>query len=111
MPGGGSPRREAIEAGILTRGKHKPVRTMTLSTTLVKRPKNPFQSPSTHQAGPCASVVVAAVIKCSSGSGKRRQDRRGCRHPSENPALGLDHLDAGLRERFEIGGNASLEHE
>src|SRR5579862_2178929 len=111
MPSAGNTRPKTMLSGILTTPRQSPVSTMTLRTTLVKRPKNPFQSPSTHQAGPFRAAIVSTVIESPSGSGQNREQRFGRRNPAEDPALRLDHREPRGVERVEIGGDAILEHE
>src|SRR6266508_2735532 len=54
-------RPKTMSPGSLTTPKLRPVSTMTLSTTLVKRPKNAFQSPGTHHRTGYSSVVALAI--------------------------------------------------
>src|ERR1035438_4852256 len=48
IPSAGRMRENTISGGSFTTPKLRPESTMTLSRTLVNRPKKPFQSPGTH---------------------------------------------------------------
>ncbi len=60
MPSAGRMRPNTVSAGSCTTPRHRPVRTMTLSRTLVNRPKKPFQSPGTQRR--TAPAVVPAFM-------------------------------------------------
>src|SRR6266436_2486671 len=93
-----------MSRGRLTTCRHSPVSTMTLRTTLVNRPKKPFQSPGTHQRGRAAEVIIAF----SSGSGCREcgDDRFGRRDPAEDATLRLDHAQPHLLKFREVRADA-----
>src|SRR5467141_701165 len=95
-----------MSGGRLTTCRHSPVSTITLRTTLVKRPKKPFQSPGTHQRGRAAEVFIAF----SSRTGCRDcvDDRFGGCAPAEDAALRLDHAQAHLLKLREIRADAIL---
>src|SRR6516165_8777578 len=64
MPRAGKIRPKTISFGSLTTPRQSPVSTITFSTTLVNRPKNPFQSPGTHQrigAARTSCVVIDSL--------------------------------------------------
>src|SRR5262249_37671549 len=61
MARAGRIRPNTMSPGILTTPRVRPVSTITLSTTLVKRPKNAFQSPGTHQRTGCSVLVTLAM--------------------------------------------------
>src|SRR5271165_5453106 len=93
-----------MSAGRLTTCRHSPVSTMTLRTTLVNRPKKPFQSPGTHQRGAAAAVFITSSStsgcpECGD-NGRRRGD------PAEDPALCLDHAQPHLLKLREIRADA-----
>ena len=48
MPSAGRMRPNTVSAGSCTTPRQSPVRTITLSRTLVNSPKKPFQSPGTQ---------------------------------------------------------------
>src|SRR6516164_5682967 len=60
MPSAGRMRPNTVSAGSWTTPRHRPVSTITFSSTFVNRPKKPFRSPGTHRRGSCA--VVSAFI-------------------------------------------------
>src|SRR6266446_9867864 len=95
--------------GRLTTCRHSPVSTMTLRTTLVNRPKKPFQSPGTHQRGAAAAVFVTS----SSTSGCREcgDDGLGRGDPAEDAALCLDHAQAHFLKLREVRADAIGHHE
>src|SRR5271169_366961 len=95
-----------MSAGRLTTCRHNPVSTMTLRTTLVKRPKKPFQSPGTHHRGASAEVFIAS----SSRTGCREcgDDRFGGCDPAEDAALRLDHAQPEFLKFREIRADAVL---
>src|SRR5262245_57738453 len=95
-------------SGILTTPRHSPVSTMTLSATLVNRPKHPFQSPGTHQRG---AVVPVAALLIPALPLQRGDDRCRLADPTENTALRLDHPEPHLLELREIRADAILEDE
>src|SRR5579863_10384036 len=102
MPSAGRMRPNTMSSGILTTPRHSPVNTITLSATLVKRPKKPFQSPGTHQLG---SAFVAVIVMCcppSPTGAERGDDRLRAADPAKNPALRLDHFEAHFLEFREI---------
>src|SRR5579883_3232969 len=133
MPSAGRMRPKTMSPGSLMTPRHRPVSTMTLSTTLVNRPKNPFQSPGTHQRmgiavsrcivigfllpsrrGPMIPLRQPAAARSRRGLSLRLQNRqkisRGA-DPSENPALRLHHVQRRLLKLREIGGDAIFKHE
>src|SRR5215469_8139333 len=77
---------------------------MTLRTTLVNRPKKPFQSPGTHQRGAAAAVFITS--SSTSGCLERGDDGRGRGDPAEDAALGLDHAQPHFLRLWEIGADA-----
>src|SRR6516225_2916832 len=91
-------------AGRLTTCRHSPVSTMTLRTTLVNKPKKPFQSPGTHQRGAAAAVFITS--SSTSGCVECRDDRRGRGDPTEDAALGLDHAQPHFLKLRKIGADA-----
>src|SRR6266446_4897998 len=93
-----------MSAGRLTTCRHSPVSTMTLRTTLVNRPKKPFQSPGTHQRGRAAEAFIAF----SSGPVCREcgDDRFGGCDPAEDATLRLDHAQPHLLKLREIRADA-----
>src|SRR6516225_12158824 len=93
-----------MSAGRLTTCRHNPVSTMTLRTTLVNRPKKPFQSPGTHQRGAAAAVFITS--SSTSGCLERRDNRRGRGDPTEDAALGLDHAQPHFLKLGEIRADA-----
>src|SRR4051812_25753952 len=116
-------RPNTMSSGSLTTPRHSPVITMTLSSTLVKRPKNPFQSPGTHQRGPgsmvagsmvpgsmvAESVVAAAMLMTFSPCklpGKRGDERLRASNPAEYAALRLDHPQPHFLKFREVGTDA-----
>src|SRR5262249_13633654 len=68
MARAGRMRPNTMSPGILTTPRVRPVSTITLSTTLVKRPKKAFQSPGTHQRTGCSVVVTLAMCPPVSSS-------------------------------------------
>ena len=58
MPSAGRIRPNTVSAGSCTTPRQSPVRTITLRRTLVKSPKNPFQSPATQNLTSPVPVVV-----------------------------------------------------
>src|SRR5215472_12404634 len=108
MPSAGSTRPNTMSSGSFTTPRQRPVSTITLSATLVKRPKKPFQSPATHQVG---DVAVRAPLIAFSCSCKGCQQRRGGRDPAEDAALRLDHRDAGSVEFGEVRAGAVFQHQ
>src|ERR1700693_3402145 len=120
MASAGRMRPKTRSPGSLTTPSVSPVRTMTFSTTLVKRPKNAFQSPGTHQRTGCSEVAALAICPPVVGStglgglprrGQGLEEALGVRDPAEDAALRLDHRERGLLEIREVGGDAVLEHE
>src|SRR5215469_8441228 len=93
-----------MSAGRLTTCRHSPVSTMTLRTTLVNRPKKPFQSPGTHQRGAAVAVFIAS--SSSSGCRERGHDGLGGSDPTEDAALRLDHPQPDLLEFREVRTHA-----
>src|SRR5271155_4206839 len=93
-----------MSAGRLTTCRQRPVKTMTLRTTLVNRPKKPFQSPGTHQRGAAAAPLVAAILKA--GAGQCCDHRVGWCDPAEDAALRLDHAQPHLLKFGEIRADA-----
>src|ERR1700730_16761823 len=93
-----------MSGGRLTTCRHNPVSTMTLRTTLVNRPKKPFQSPGTHQRGGAADVI----IEFSSGSrrGECGDDSFGRCAPAKDAALRLDHAQPHLLKFGEVRADA-----
>src|SRR6516164_2458210 len=104
MPSAGRMRPYTMSAGRLTTCRQSPVSTMTFRTTLVNRPKKPFQSPGTHQRGAPPELFIAA----SSGGecGQRCNDRLGRRDPAEDAALCLDHAQPHLLKLREVRADA-----
>src|SRR6516225_5330661 len=94
-----------MPAGRLTTCRHSPVNTMTLRTTLVNRPKKPFQSPGTHQRG---AAISAVFITSSSTSGclECGHDGLGRGDPAEDAALCLDHAQPHLLKLREVRADA-----
>src|SRR6516162_9282412 len=94
-----------MPAGRLTTCRHSPVNTMTLRTTLVNRPKKPFQSPGTHQRG---AAISAVFITSSSTSRclKCFDDGLGRGDPAEDAALRLDHAQPHLLKLREVRSDA-----
>src|SRR5208282_6558557 len=94
-----------MSAGRLTTCRHSPLSTMTLRTTLVNRPKKPFQSPGTHQRG---AAISAVFITSSSTSGclKCFDDGLGRGDPAEDAALRLDHTQPHLLKLREVRSDA-----
>src|SRR6516162_477382 len=94
-----------MSAGRLTTCRHSPVSTMTLRTTLVNRPKKPFQSPGTHQRG---AAISAVFITSSSTSGclECGHDGLGRGDPAEDAALRLDHAQPHLLKLREVRADA-----
>src|SRR6266851_6166894 len=88
-----------MSAGRLTTCKHSPVSTMTLRTTLVNRPKKPFQSPGTHQR---AAVEPFIAASSSYVFRERRDDVLGGCDPAEYTTLRLDHAQPHLLKLREI---------
>src|SRR5215470_1598494 len=84
MARAGRMRPNTMSPGILTTPKVRPVSTITLSTTLVKRPKKAFQSPGTHQRTGCSVVVTLGMCPpmCSSLDYSPTCGARGGRVPS-----------------------------
>src|SRR5580704_13136858 len=115
MPSAGSTRPKTISSGILTTPRQNPVRTMTLSATLVNRPKNPFQSPGTHQSGlydvSAAAMLIVSPPLCLQPRPQSGDDGPRPSNPAEDPALRLDHLQAHLLELRKVRADAILEHE
>src|SRR5262249_15629949 len=99
-------RPNTTSSGSFTTPRHSPVNTMTLSATLVNRPKKPFQSPGTHQDGEATRALMPVSCSCQS-----RKQRFGRRHPAENAALRLDHGDASGLELGEVGAGAVFQHQ
>src|SRR5215831_15389579 len=108
MARAGRMRPNTMSPGILTTPRVRPVSTITLSTTLVKRPKKAFQSPGTHQRTGCSAVVTLAirVLLCAlawtihqraerEAAGSRRRGE-GCAHAA-SPAR-LNRSPAGCAE-------------
>ncbi len=64
MPSAGSTRPYTVSGGKFTTYRHNVVSTMTFNSTLVNRPKNPFQSPGTHQRGFAAdpAALMASLL-------------------------------------------------
>src|SRR6202008_1887521 len=93
-----------MSAGRLTTCRHSPVSTMTLRTTLVNRPKKPFQSPGTHQRGAAAAVFIAS--SSTSGCLECFDDRLGRGDPTEDAALRLDHAQSHLLKLREVRSDA-----
>src|ERR1700756_3965724 len=93
-----------MSAGRLTTCRHSPVSTMTLRTTLVNRPKKPFQSPGTHQRG--AAVAVFITSPSTSGCLECADDGLGRGDPAEDAALCLDHAQPHLLKLREVGSDA-----
>src|SRR5690349_19320933 len=60
MPSAGRMRPNTVSAGSWTTPRQSPVSTITFSSTLVKRPKNPFRSPGTQSRG--VVTIVFAVV-------------------------------------------------
>src|SRR5580692_8920966 len=117
MPSAGRMRPNTMSSGSLTTPRHSPVSTMTFSATLVNRPKKPFQSPWTHQAGVAVRALAMALLLSTmlvcyeSGSGETGEQRSRRRHPSEDAALRLDHRQAHRLELREVGAGAVLQHQ
>ena len=121
MPSAGRMRPKTMSSGSLTTPSTSPVSTITFSRTLVNRPKKAFQSPGTHSGGSArdrravAPLIMADVLpdrKTLSGGGRQRgQERLGRRHPAEDAALRLDHLQRHLVELREIRGDAVRQHQ
>src|SRR5580700_8093957 len=101
-------------SGILRTKRNRPVSTSKLTRILVPNPKNAFQSPGVHNFGSSAGVDVTSAMGSSSSfllvarpleSVVVRQclkDPRGVRHPPENPALRLDHLQGDVMKLLEV---------
>src|SRR4030095_7973138 len=74
-------RPNTVSAGICTTPRHRPVSTITFSSTLVNSPKKPFQSPGTQKR---TSPVAAAMFipdspVMSIRAGAKLRDHRRCR--------------------------------
>src|SRR6516225_309852 len=93
-----------MSAGRLTTCRHSPVSTMTLRTTLVNRPKKPFQSPGTHQRGAAAAVFITS--SSTSGCFKCGDDGLGRRDPAEYSALRFDHTQPHLLKLRKVRADA-----
>src|SRR6185436_5348340 len=115
IPMAGSTRPNTVSGGSWTTYRHNVVSTITFSSTFVNKPKNPFQSPGTHQrTAPCPFVMSSPclfVVRRCSRSRQRLQETRGIADPAENAALCLDHLQRRGLELREIRSDAILEHE
>src|SRR6266852_4740587 len=85
MPRAGRMRPKTMSLGILTTPSDSPVRTMTLSATLVKKPKKAFQSPGTHSR----TRYSPAVTDCMRPSPLNREVRVGALYSVR------DHVRAG----------------
>src|SRR5271165_2632066 len=89
-------------SGIFKTNRSSPVSVSRLTRILVPNPKNAFQSPGTHSFGFIIVMVLwpfFASLDCWRTGGGRfsrecGQNFFGARHPAENAALGLDHLEA-----------------
>src|SRR5271165_4534691 len=95
-----------MSAGRLTTCRHSPVSTMTLRTTLVNRPKKPFQSPGTHQRGAAAAVFITSSSTMECGD-----DGLGGGDPAEYAALRLDHAQPHLLKLREVRADAIGHHD
>src|SRR6516162_8776244 len=93
-----------MSAGRLTTCRHSPVSTMTLRTTLVNKPKKPFQSPGTHQRGAVAAVFITS--SSTSGCLECGYDGLGGGDPAEDAALRLDHAQPHLLKLREVRADA-----
>src|SRR5664279_1215225 len=128
MPRAGRMREKTISGGSLTTPKLKPDSTMTLSRTLVNRPKKPFQSPGTQGLtrpieGTTAMSTEAAtssvsIIPQSPSDGRLFTLRLQCRNhvggvadPAEDAALGGDHAQAHLMKFRKIRSGAITQHQ
>ncbi len=66
-------RPNTVSAGRCTTPRHSPVSTITLRITLVNSPKNPFQSPGTHQrtcAVPLSLAIATLLLSRLATSGR-----------------------------------------
>src|ERR1700730_909216 len=81
-PSAGRMRPKTSESGIFNTNRNKPVSTSMLTRILVPNPKNAFQSPAVHKAGPFISDAFADII-CSYRSGTRFQIARGAFAPRQ----------------------------
>src|SRR5664279_3267566 len=108
MPSAGKMREKTISGGSLTTPRLRPESTMTLSRTLVNRPKKPFQSPETQ--GLTAPIDGTAAVSTEATTSsvsimtqtpsdddllalrlQRGNDAGGVAHPTKNAALRGDH--------------------
>src|SRR6516162_10221119 len=93
-----------MSAGRLTTCRQSPVRTMTLRTTLVNKPKKPFQSPGTQKRGAAAALFITS--SSTSGCLECGDDGLGRCDPAENAALCLDHAQSHLLELRKVRADA-----
>src|SRR6266478_5222679 len=106
MPRAGRMRPKTMSLGIFTTPRDSPVRTMTLSATLVKKPKKAFQSPGTHSRTRYSPAVPACMrppcrVSCV------------CREVRVVLGLVLDHVSTGapgdgVLEAIGRGDNGAL---
>src|SRR5262245_17046324 len=107
MPRAGRMRPKTMSGGSCTTPRQSPVSTSTLSTTLVNRPKKPFQSPGTHHF--TSAVAMTSPLMRYAGSAfalYRRDEILGFAHPAEDAALRLDHLQGHDLELGKIRAHA-----
>src|ERR1051326_3303107 len=118
MPSAGKIRPKTMPPGSCTTPMTRPVRTSTLSKTLVNSPKKAFQSPGTHNATARGARFAAVPIMVNPPlpSGHRGDWQRGeeclrrC-NPAENAALRFDHLERHLVELRKVRGDAVRQHQ
>src|SRR5690349_6606588 len=126
-------RPKTMSFGSLMTNRTRLDRTRTFNRTFVPSPKNAFQSPGTHSRGRSALALDCCCISSSTppaftppafdappsrqsangGSRRRGLAARGGREgfeealriadPTEDPALGLDHLEGDALELREVG--------
>src|SRR5664279_485964 len=128
MPSAGKMREKTISGGSLTTPKLKPESTMTLSRTLVNRPKKPFQSPGTHgftrpidgttAVSTEAEMSSVSIMTRTPSDGhlfasvlQRPDDVGTIADPAENAALRGDHPQTHLVKLRKIRTRAVAQHQ
>src|SRR6516165_6665397 len=101
-------------SGIFRTKRSRPLNVSRLTSMLVPKPKNAFQSPRVQIAG-FVSLIFPYLFTLGSPLDprlcKRRQNSVRVRYPAEYPALRLDHFQAHLLKFRKIRSDTILRHE
>src|SRR5262245_26482218 len=91
-----------MSVGICSTNCSSPVSTRRLTRMLVPKPKKAFQSPGVQSLGVRSMTVPFSSRRAGAGEGAG--EGGAVADPTEDSALGLDHLEADPVELRKVGG-------